>query len=334
VPVQLVLDTPTSLVHGLRFVLRDPAAQLTLGGGVVIDPLAPRRGRAAPARLAALEIMRRVEPQQVFTDLLSTAASGVAIAPFSTARNLTAKEADELLTGVPHDQLVTAAGDVALAPGQLAAWDAGICSALGDWHAGHPHEVGPEPERLWKSVAVAPPRELRSALLERLIRSREVVRDGSGLRLPGHAPEWPEAERARWEALSGRFTPRALQPLTVGDLAKELEADTAELGAFLQRVARRGALVQVTANRFLHPAAVAWLAHHAERLAGEAPDGLFDAAAFRDGAGIGRNFTIALLEHFDTIGLTLRLGNRRRLRQSATALFGDEEEHASVSGVG
>ncbi|MBH8821836.1 SelB C-terminal domain-containing protein, partial [Pseudomonas aeruginosa] len=38
---------------------------------------------------------------------------------------------------------------------------------------------------------------------------------------------------------------------------------------------------------------------------------------FRDRLGIGRKRSIQILEHFDRIGLTRRIGNDRRLREGS-----------------
>ena len=50
--VQIVLDRPLHALAGDRIVIRDQSATRTMGGGTVIDPFSPKRGRARPARLA------------------------------------------------------------------------------------------------------------------------------------------------------------------------------------------------------------------------------------------------------------------------------------------
>ena len=60
---QLVIERETFALHGDRFVLRDQSAQRTLAGGRVIDPFAPKRGRARPTRLAMLQAMKLSDPQ-------------------------------------------------------------------------------------------------------------------------------------------------------------------------------------------------------------------------------------------------------------------------------
>ncbi|WP_025770808.1 selenocysteine-specific translation elongation factor [Thioalkalivibrio sp. HK1] len=53
--VQLVLERPVHALVGDRLVIRDQSALRTMGGGAIIDPFSPVRGRARPARLAWLE---------------------------------------------------------------------------------------------------------------------------------------------------------------------------------------------------------------------------------------------------------------------------------------
>ena len=53
--VQIVLDQPIHALAGDRIVIRDQSATRTMGGGAVIDPFSPKRGRARPARLAWLD---------------------------------------------------------------------------------------------------------------------------------------------------------------------------------------------------------------------------------------------------------------------------------------
>ena len=61
----------------------------------------------------------------------------------------------------------------------------------------------------------------------------------------------------------------------------------------------------------------------AERLANDTSEEGFGAGAFRDASGIGRNVTIELLEYFDRVGLTRRVGNVRFARRSADALIAE-----------
>src|SRR5262249_33817829 len=93
---QLDLDRPIGALWGDRVVLRDHGALRTLGGGRVIDPFPPRRGRARPERLVLLPALREPDPGSSLEEQLRLAGS-VALAPFALARNLTLGEVGELV---------------------------------------------------------------------------------------------------------------------------------------------------------------------------------------------------------------------------------------------
>ena len=63
--VQVVLDRPLHALSGDRIVIRDQSATRTMGGGTVIDPFSPKRGRARPARLAWLDAIEGPGPERV-----------------------------------------------------------------------------------------------------------------------------------------------------------------------------------------------------------------------------------------------------------------------------
>ena len=74
---QLVLPRDIHAVYGDRFVLRDQSAQRTIGGGRVIDPFAPKRGRSRPTRIATLMSIRKGSTKEVLTSLAERSNTGV-----------------------------------------------------------------------------------------------------------------------------------------------------------------------------------------------------------------------------------------------------------------
>jgi selenocysteine-specific elongation factor len=58
-----------------------------------------------------------------------------------------------------------------------------------------------------------------------------------------------------------------------------------------------------------------------ESLAANSGSKLFDAAAFRDQSNLGRGISIELLEYFDRIGFTQRVGDHRRVLKAAAAVL-------------
>jgi selenocysteine-specific elongation factor len=79
----------------------------------------------------------------------------------------------------------------------------------------------------------------------------------------------------------------------------------------LARAERQGLVIRVSRNRFFLPSFLRDLQGMAADLAHK--EGL-TAATFRDRAGIGRNLTIEVLEYFDRIKFTRRVGDAHVIR--------------------
>ncbi|MCO2327862.1 selenocysteine-specific translation elongation factor [Pseudomonas aeruginosa] len=114
---------------------------------------------------------------------------------------------------------------------------------------------------------------------------------------------WPLLEAGRYD------------PPWVRDLARELRQDEAVMRNLLRKLARLGQLQQVVRDLFYPEATLRQLAEIAVQV--RDPAGLIRPAEFRDRLGIGRKRSIQILEHFDRIGLTRRIGNDRRLREGS-----------------
>ena len=283
--VQLVLEGPVGAVHGDRFIVRDQSARRTLGGGTVIDVFAPVRGRAKPERLAWLAAMEIDDHDKALAALLERAPLGVDLARFAANRNL------------------PAATGWRFSPAHWQALRQKALANLAAWHARLPDMPGPPEDRLLEGTGVRIAPEALSDLSAELVRDNLVVREGRALRLASHRIEVNPLDAALWKKVEPLLEHAALRPPTLTELAAQTSTDVKKLEAALSRLARHGKVVRVSKNRFFLPDAVRRLEAMAEEL-----DEL-TAAAFRDRSGIGRNLAIEVLEFFDRIRFTRRVGD-------------------------
>ena len=85
---RILCDKPAGVVHGDRFVLRDQSARHTIAGGMIIDPLPPRRGRSRPFRLEVLRAMHQSTREDALRQLLGISPAGVSVNQFSQQFNI------------------------------------------------------------------------------------------------------------------------------------------------------------------------------------------------------------------------------------------------------
>jgi selenocysteine-specific elongation factor len=102
-------------------------------------------------------------------------------------------------------------------------------------------------------------------------------------------------------------------PPDLKGIEAELEIPRAKLQDLLTELEREQRVVRVMPDLYFSATAVGkardLIRSHA------AQHGQIDAATFRDLIGASRKFSIALLNHFDRTGFTLRVGDQRKLRR-------------------
>ncbi len=325
---QLILERPIAALIGDRFVIRDPAAQRTLGGGRVLDPFAPSRGRGKPARLRELSAISENNAQASLQSLLDLSPAGILLEQHTLAWNLAAAESVELCRRLTIHTIGSGTGSIGLAAPAWARWRDTMLECLASDHAEHPDQVGPIEQVLSQSVSArivqlgekqemvrpAPPqlRVVAAAAIRSLTAAGLVVRDGICLRLPTHQARLSAPDAALLEQIVTLLEAAGLRPPIAGEVAAALGLERTEVLTFARRMAVLGHLMPVAPNRFFLPKTLGALADVARGLAGASPDGSFDAASYRDAAGIGRNLTIDVLEFLDRAGVTRFVDKHRR----------------------
>lgn len=304
---QLVLDQAVGALAGDRFVLRDQSARVTLGGGRVVDPFPPARGRRAPERLAVLQALDRPDRGEALAAALAAAPNGLDLAQFALAHNLTETETAALTGRVAAR---TAAG-LSFSPAHAAAWVARVTAALERWHRDYRDRAGAPPESLRRTLPVSAPRPAWAAALALALAEGAIKRVGPMVALIGHEATMAAADRVLWDAIEPLLLDGGLRPPRVREVAATLGEEPARVEAVLRRAANLALAAPVARNRYFPPRTIDALVAAARDLAQKAPDGRFTAQEYKDATGIGRNVAIEVLEYLDQIGATKRQGEAR-----------------------
>ena len=324
--VQIVLDHPLHALAGDRIVIRDQSATRTMGGGTVIDPFSPRRGRARPARLAWLDAIEVRETGQAIARALDVAATGVDDGWVRRAFGVTDPELERILGGCGAVRVPESGFGRCFSPGHWDGLQTEILGFLETFHRERPQVQGANANDVRLGLARRVSQGVVEHALGAVARRGAIARRGVTVRLPEHRVTLGTNDERVWPRVARALDPAQGSPPSLRQAADQLKIDEAQLGALLKRATNAGLVVPVTRTRFVPLAAVETLAAHAESLAGESPDGRFSAAEYKNHARIGRNFAIELLEYFDRSGFTERLGDRRRVRRGAAETFGAQDD--------
>ncbi len=300
--VRLALETPVVARGGDRFVLRSFSPVVTIGGGRVLDPAPPRRARRPDGALAAADAATRIGA------LLRRRQGGVDRALLPILSGLTPAEVGPLVAG---DIRLRSIGDrVALA---AVLDDAGLAAVehVRAYHRTHPTERGASVETLRRSLP-EPPWMAEAAIAQLAVARKLVLADGFAA-LPGFAPRAVagEADMAR---VVDEVARAGLTPPSVPEL--ETALGRRDVAAILRSAAAAGRLEAVERDRYYAREA---LERFVQVLRDVAAVGEITPAALRDATGASRKFIIPLLEWSDRRGVTVRVGEARRLGPRAAA---------------
>jgi len=310
---RLILKKPLLMLKGDRFVLRDPAINATIGGGVVALPyLSPRLMRKFEKR-ATFRGETVVETLQC---LLPEKGIGLDFVEVDLMLNM---RPDLLKSSVEEGGVFGLVGDFIVDLKRAGELKKKMVSYLTDYHREHPMEQGVSEEALFKALKGETSAGLdegrAEALFKEILRSAVsgglVRREGPVLSLAVHRASVKSGgdamiENRIMEHLSGSFTSLNDADITEMPFKKE------DVGRVLQYLQRKGVVVKLREGVFVsgdnvRSAKEKLMAHIKAK-------GSVKASEFRDLLGCGRKLAIEVLEYFDKERVTLRQGDIRTLR--------------------
>lgn len=309
--VQLVSEEPICSMTGDRFIIRNPQATQTIGGGRILHPNAPDRKRRSPERLAWLDGVLA---------FLNGAGLEVVLrqAPYGLSEKTLLR-----LTGKTLNKLEKPAGVLELVPSGAQAqktwiledhWQAlgqQVVSRLAEFHEQSPDEVGVEILRMRRMALPKISDVLWQLLVRYLLEQGAIARTRSLLHLPEHIPVLSEKEVLLAEQILPLVEAGGANPPWVRDISKRLGAEEGDVRQVLRRLSRQGEIFQVVHDLFYHRKSLQALANIVLSL--EPQDDIV-TGDFRDASGLGRKRAVQVLEYFDRVGLTRRVRERRLVR--------------------
>ena len=321
--VQLQLDKPVGALHGDRFILRDQSATRTLGGGVVLDPFVTTQRRSKEARAAEFAALEQPTPETTLEALIKLGRP-VDLQRFETLFNMPAAQAATLYDKANLIQLGkdTRVGIPRIRHQQIL--DA-VVPHLEAFHKAQPQAAGEETGALRKKLAPELSADEFGILLRALADARKIETSGSIARLPAHSTTANTADEKMWQIVKLALDTAGFNAPQIKDLALQLKLKEPIVKDFLYRKAKSNEVYRVTPDRFYTKAMLAKLAATAQATAQAQPSGIFTAAQYRDWTGVGRGLAIEILEFMDTLGVTQRIGDTRKMRKDFAPILGAAE---------
>lgn len=313
--VQLRLDQPVVALPHDRFVIRGSGVIQTLGGGVVLDTHPVKHKRSSPSVIEDLKVLNEGSNEQALSQHILR--SGVGGISFEDLLNRIAMPPSEIQAILKK---MVARGDIlSVDPEKLKVIDIHqyqrlremVLAQLKEFHQRFPMKSGLAKEELRTKLPTEVDVKLFQILLNELMQTKKVVQERDKLRLPEHQISTVD-EKGLVKRAEEAILKRGLQPPSPKELAEEWTEEEEGVLAVYEHLVHEGVLVKIKSGMYFHRIPVEhlkeelinYLKRHQE----------ITTPQFKEITKASRKYAIPLIEYFDQIKLTLRLGEKRVLR--------------------
>jgi len=311
--VQFRLDRPLVVLPQDRFVVRDSSAIQTLGGGVVLDSQPSKHKRHSPTVIQDLTLLKEGTGREVLRQLIyHRGGEGVLLEDLLHRVAIPPAEVDRLLKTMTDQKEI-----LLIDPEKIKVIDIRhyrqlkemILSQLREFHQRFPMKSGLAKEELRTKL----PADIRlfQTLLNELVQLRAVVIERDKLRLPSHQITSTD-EKGLVKRVEEALRKADLQPPSSRELSEEWSEDEEGVQAILEHLVHEGVLIRIKSGMYFHRDCIERfrekLVNHLKR------HQEITTPQLKEITGVSRKYMIPLIEYFDQIRLTLRLGDKRVLR--------------------
>lgn len=323
--VQIRLESPTVAVHGDSFVIRSYSPAHTIGGGIVLDGFPKKHRRHSKEVMSYLEGLRSGNPGEVSLLLVKESGTkGCSKAQLEQRLNLAEELWAQVLGSEPFKGGVKEIGsgtggkarqeDLLFVAAEVHSMVRDeVLKALKEYCETHPLEPGIPKEDLRGRCRSRPSPRVFSQVLQDLLEEGEVLVEGDRWRWKGHKGDLGEKEKARLEELEAFFLSAGLQPPLQKEVEDKLGLQEKEAKDLLELMVRQGKLVKAKEGLYFHSNEVRALEEKLVAFLRE--KGEIQPLDFKEMTGLSRKYMIPLLEYFDRMKITMRVGDKRVLRK-------------------
>ncbi len=314
--IQVRLNRPQRIVAAPRdrFILRSLSPVQTIGGGMIIEALAKKLKRSDERILQdALDRAKAVVTERDFVEYCIKTAEDFAAGEneVSVRAKMLPGPLKEILAGlVDGGEVLNLSPKLFIHRDTCRDVQQKLLDIVGDFHRSKPESPGLSTEQLHEASRLK--KEVFDGLVEMLVSQGKLVERKHRLALPEHQETFSDDEQKMLRSIESLFKTRPFNPPKYEEVAEHTRTDHERIRKILKILIEQEQLVRVDKDLLFHREAVerareALVTYITEQ------DGL-ESVKFKYLLDTTRKFAIPLLDYFDRIGVTRRVGYTRLLK--------------------
>ncbi len=316
--VQIRLEAPVACVKGDRFVIRSYSPVRTIAGGEILNPFPPKHKRLKTEIVDGLKGLVNNELPEVISFHVSQAGySGLSLNELKLMTNTSEKKLGTAVQGLlakksliqtDKEKKIYLHGEIFTKLNNISE------EHLSHYHTVNPLKEGMSKEELKSKFPSVLGTKLFNMMINQLINDKVILQTGDIVKLADHKVALQVDQEDLKQKIIKKYSSSDLTPPyfkamidTMGEELQDIAKDV------LLVLLNEKKLIKVKDDLYFWPEAI-------EALKGRVVDYLKEnkemaAPQFKElTGGVSRKYLIPLLEYFDSINLTIRVGDTRQLR--------------------
>lgn len=308
----LRLQEEMVMVAGERFIVRQFSPVITIGGGVVVDPLARRPLSRDTGRVTFLETLLDGTRKEIVAAMVERAPLGLRYEEISLHTDFRDAEIRETVKTLEDERVVRSVGEQQLLVSRNLF--EGASKAIGDkverFQRDNPLSPGITREDLRSSIGRRVKPEVFRAALAELMAQKKLEVVGEIVKRAGSTITLQPDEQVAKEKIEAAFRAGGLAVPSVKEVLGGISVEIKRAEKLLHMLVRDKSLIRVSPELIFHQVA---LTHLKEQLLTykKSKGERVSVSAFKDLTGITRKYAIPLLEYLDRERVTRRVGDER-----------------------
>jgi selenocysteine-specific elongation factor len=317
--VQIRLDTPVCCLKNDKYVIRSYSPVRTIGGGRILNPVAKKHKLFDENIVEGLNNLLEDDLDQDISFFVEQAAfSGISFRDLRVMTNARDKKLESAIQKMlAKKELVQTNKERQIyVHGSVFEKFSGILlKKLQEYHEVNPLKDGMPTEELKSKFEYYNKTKLFNIVLNALLKANKIVQNQNIIKLSDHEVALKVDQHEVKDKMFKIYQKGGLTPPFFRTICQDLKLDKKIAMDVLHMLINGKDIVKTKDDLYFDSACIDKLKK--ELVAFLEKSGEITTPEFKEMTGISRKFVIPLIEYFDSINLTIRVGDKRQLRKKS-----------------
>ncbi len=303
---QLRLNAPVLALSGDRFIIRRFSPLDTIGGGVVVDPMPPKRKRKDG--IEDLEIYDRAGLEEKLLEKIKRSGiKGISIGVLKGWIHEDIPTIDSAIVLLKENGEITQFNETLFHREVIKTVKRKIVGIVSSFHERFPLKNGMRKEELKAHFKVFDPKTFFEILnfIEEMAMEKEIVR------LASFKPSLSSIDESIKKGIMSTLKETGFQPPFRTEIARSLSTNERVIEDILRLLIKEGSIVRINDSVYLLRETYDTMIESLRKFSLNKKE--ITVAEFRDLIKTTRKFALPYLEYLDSNKITLRIGDRRKI---------------------